>query len=1054
MVIYLKNITFFIFVILCLSPSNSYPQKKLLDDFNEIKGWTIFKSDGVDAAISPAEGYSGKAVKFSYDFTKGSGYGGIQKFFPINLPDNFQFTFRIKAESPNNNFEIKFLDESGENVWWVNNRNFEFPQEWKTITIKKRHISFAWGPAEDKDLKKINRIEFTIASFSGGKGSIIIDDLYFEELPPISKVIKPPVITGIDSKKIIKSITDNDPATLWDSRSNGESGILIDMQDYREIGGLVINWDKNNIPAGYDILISKDNSGWEKIYSASEIKEDKSFIRLPGTEARYIKIIMPEGQKPSAGITELSVVDPEYSENLNRFFINIAKNYQRGYFPRYFYEEASYWTITGVNSDVKEALISEDGTIEVDKGAFSIEPMLYSDNRLITWNDAITSQSLLNDYLPIPGVEWKVNDLQLKTETFTHGEANRNSTLYITYKIKNIGSSDKNGKLFLLIRPFQVNPYYQELNLTGGVSGISSINITDSLIQVDNNKFIYPLSSFNDAGTMKFEEGNIVSFLAEGIVPAEKTLTDKSKLGSGVMSFDFYLREGEEKVISVAVPFYGRTGMSISELSVDDLKIEVKDYWEKKVSLVKFKLPQKAQSIINTFKSNLAYILINRDNAGIQPGSRSYERSWIRDGSLTSSALLKSGMKDEVREFINWYSEYQYDNGKIPCVVDSRGPDPVPENDSHGEYLFLLKQYYNFTKDTSTLRIHNPRIIKTVEYINSLIDQRSTEHFKNGNDSVRAYYGIMPESISHEGYSAKPVHSYWDNFFTIRGLKDAADIQRILDEDKLYKSFSDFRDEFSKNLYTSIDLAMKTRDIDYIPGCVELGDFDPTSTTIALYPCNEYPNLPQPELSNTFIKYYDFFTQRRDGQKEWINYTPYEVRTIGSFIFLDKPEIAHELISFFMNHRRPAGWNHWAEVVWNEERKPAFIGDMPHTWVGSDFINAVRALFVYENDYDSSIVIGAGLHQDWIDSPDGMAIENLPTYYGELSYAVKKDQKDYIFNITGNLDLPSGNIIIRNFNSSKLPVQVLLNGREITNYSGNIIKVDQFPAELIIRYQE
>ena len=36
------------------------------------------------------------------------------------------------------------------------------------------------------------------------------------------------------------------------------------------------------------------------------------------------------------------------------------------------------------------------------------------------------------------------------------------------------------------------------------------------------------------------------------------------------------------------------------------------------------------------------------------------------------------------------------------------------------------------------------------------------------------FYGMVPESISHEGYSAKPMHSYWDTFFILRGLKDAA----------------------------------------------------------------------------------------------------------------------------------------------------------------------------------------------------------------------------------------------------------------------------------------
>ena len=30
-------------------------------------------------------------------------------------------------------------------------------------------------------------------------------------------------------------------------------------------------------------------------------------------------------------------------------------------------------------------------------------------------------------------------------------------------------------------------------------------------------------------------------------------------------------------------------------------------------------------------------------------------------------------------------------------------------------------------------------------------------------------YGLMPASISHEGYSAKPMHSYWDDFWALKG---------------------------------------------------------------------------------------------------------------------------------------------------------------------------------------------------------------------------------------------------------------------------------------------
>jgi hypothetical protein len=211
-------------------------------------------------------------------------------------------------------------------------------------------------------------------------------------------------------------------------------------------------------------------------------------------------------------------------------------------------------------------------------------------------------------------------------------------------------------------------------------------------------------------------------------------------------------------------------------------------------------------------------------------------------------------------------------------------------------------------------------------------------------------------------------------------------------------------------------------------------------------------NLPKPQVYNTLDKYYEFFENRRDGKIDWVNYTPYENRLIGSFIYLDEPERAHELIKFFLNDQRPQGWNHWAEVVWKDYRTPKYIGDMPHTWCGSDFINAVRSMFVYENEYDSSIVLAAALYKDWIDSPDGMSVENLPTYYGELSYSIRKETDEYHFSIYGDVNLPKGGIKIKNFNGSKLPQSVIINGRPSTGFTNNEIDINEFPAKIIITY--
>lgn len=1040
----------------------SFAQKKIIDNFEKLEQWKIYKSDGVEAEIKQVLGRTGNAIRFEYDFTKGAGFGGIQKMLELELPENFQFTFYLRANSPNNNLEIKFLDEKGENVWWVNNRNYSFPTEWTKFIVKKRHIEFAWGPTQDKSLKKIYRIEFTVAAFTGGKGWIDFDDLYYEQLPTDNQIKTIPLITTssqLSNEFSSSNIYDNNLNSKWLSVESDQEKLLIDFQGFREIGGFLIDWDKENFPIEFDIFISDGDEKWNKIYSVKNNSGQRSYIRLLNTEGKYILILLKKSSGKYFGIKELKILEPTYTENINQFFINLAKDFPKGFFPRYFYEEKSYWNIIGVKSDFKEALINEEGMIEVDKQRFSIEPMLMVDKQLITWNDVELNQSLENNYLPMPIVNWKSDKINLQIKSFASGNANESSVLFCIYTISNPKKVSTKGKLLLLIRPFQVNPYYQWLNITGGVSKISSIEISNHIVKIDSDKYIYPLTKFNNAGALKFESGNIVSLISDGQIPKEDKIVDNLNLASGVLSYEFNLKSSESKQIAIAIPFYETkidlkfTDDESTNLQLLDSEFKnVKSQWEKTLSHIKFNLPSSADKIINTFKSNLAYILINRDGAGIQPGSRSYERSWIRDGSLTSSALLKSGIREEVRDFINWYSKYQYENGKVPCVVDNRGADPVPEHDSHGQYIFLLKQYFNYTRDTSILREHNHQIIKAVNYLESLIEQRSTEHFKNGNDSIRAYYGILPESISHEGYSAKPMHSYWDNFFALRGLKDATDIQLILSNESEYQRIKSIRDKFRNDLYNSLSLAIKTRKIDYIPGCVELGDFDATSTTIALYPVNEKINLPQPYLKNTFDKYYDFFKKRRDGKIEWINYTPYENRIIGSFIMLDKPNRAHELIKFFLNDQRPNNWNHWAEVVWKDKRYPGFIGDMPHTWVGSDFINAIRTMFVYENEYDSSLVIGSALYDEWIKSKKGISVENLPTFYGEISYSIKKYKNKFDISIFGDLNIPAGKIILKNFNSSKLPTKVLINGKESKRFTKDSIIIDEFPAKIEVFY--
>lgn len=1037
-------------------------QVTTLDDFNTVDGWKYIKSEGGDVKmnISTDQGRTGTAIRLDYDFTKGTGYSGFQKFFPLNLPDNYEISFWMKANSPSNNFEFKVADASGDNVWFVNHRNFAFPTEWKKIKIKKRNLEFAWGPNPSPKPPRIDRIEFTIASMVGGKGTIWVDDLKFEQLPPETANYPQPVVVFQPKTKTSADVLfDAKPETFWMSKNGKKQSILIDLKQKREIGGLNIQWLRNQYASDFSIHLSDDGKTWETVFANAKNANQANIIRFDDAEPRYIRLDLNQSTGKNFGISELKFIDAKDMDGRNKFMIYNALNAEKGDYPSYFLKQASFFTVTGVNNDTQEGLLSENGMVEAEKGAFSLEPMIMQNGKLYNWSNVEVSQTMGNSTKPqdfqfLPGVKWKLDNLNFATQVTSAGEANKSSNLYIKYSFTNTTSQTQNFDFLVLLRPYQVNPYYQFLNLEGGAGKIKTIQGVDNKSVEVDGKTIYSTLPYQDLSTYSINDGNVVALLKDNKFNLQTSVTDASSFATGVVRYAMSLQPNETKVMYVKSPYYN-TKSNSSEVTnnlVEKEFDEAVNYWAKRVDHVKFNLPASADKLIDTYKSQLVYILTNRDKAGFQPGSRSYERSWIRDGALTSSALLKNGIVPEVKDYLNWYSNYLYENGKVPCVVDKRGPDPVPENDSEGQFIYAIREYYNFTKDLDFLKGQNKNILSVTNYIKQMVDERSTDHYKNGNDSVRAQYGLVPESISHEGYSAKPMHSYWDDFFTIKGLKDATDIQHILGNTTDEKRIADVRDTFTKNLYNSINLAMKNKGINYIPGCAELGDFDATSTTVSLTPCNELLNLPKPQIYNTFDKYYDYFTKRKNNTINWINYTPYENRVIGSFIMLNEPERAHELIAYFLHDQRPQAWNHWAEVVWKDYRNAGYVGDMPHTWVGSDFVNAIRTMFVYENEYDNALVLASALYQDWIDAPEGMSISNLPTYYGEVSYSIKKEANTYKFNIVGDLKLPSNGIKIQNFNGSKMPKKVTVNGKEIKTFTDKYIQIMQSPAEVVIEY--
>src|SRR5918996_2952060 len=92
------------------------------------------------------------------------------------------------------------------------------------------------------------------------------------------------------------------------------------------------------------------------------------------------------------------------------------------------------------------------------------------------------------------------------------------------------------------------------------------------------------------------------------------------------------------------------------------------------------------------------------------------------------------------------------------------------------------------------------------------------------------------------------------------------------------------RDEFRADVAASLRHAIAAHGIPYLPGAAELGDFDPTSSTIAIAPAGELHRLPSALVVSTFERYWREFVDRRGGRQAWGGHTPYELWAVRTFL--------------------------------------------------------------------------------------------------------------------------------------------------------------------------
>ncbi|MGJ0452819.1 MAG: discoidin domain-containing protein [Methylocystis sp.] len=747
----------------------------------------------------------------------------------------------------------------------------------------------------------------------------------------------------------------------------GES-ITVDLGYVRSVAGTLVEWGET-YGTDFSAYLSDDGQEFRELGRISTGEGQSDSFWWPYSASRYIRLTVHAASAPDGAVVnelKLRILD---RDRMPIGQLERAARAGRGdLYPQSLLGRQVYWTVLGEFEYTEEALFDEYGNLEPRRGSAQIMPLLRVGAKLI---GAPASEqircSLESGTLPIPSVVWSAQDMEVRATALAHaGQA------LVEYRIVNHGGAHRDGALVLAVRPVQINPYWQH----GGHTLIDAICVERREVRI-NDRVHAAFSRDPDVITVAdFDNGDVVRHIENGARATDRSLRSESGLLSAALEFAFSLAPDASDAILVAAPLQDGVAPDAS-VAFSAIRKSVADGWRRRIGPRRIVVGDK--EITETVEAQTTLILVNATRFAFKPGPRNYDRVWIRDGSAQALALLWAGLIDEAKAFVLWYSKRICANGLVPPILDedgalNHGYGSGIEFDAQGEFVGIAAEAYRISKDRAFLAAIIEPVVRATFFIEELCARTNALH---GPES--RFHGLLPRSISHEGYG-EPTYSYWDDFFALSAWRNCEYLANEAGERKTAARAKARGQEFAANLACSLRMTAAFLGKGLIAGSADRGDIDPTSTSIAFEPCRVEDVLPHELLRAT----YDLSAARIKSISAPDfegGFVPYAIRNLNAFVSLGRFEDAFRLLALVLDCRRPRNWRHWAEVVWSPPRSPQYIGDMPHTWVGAEFVAAVRRMLVRENG--ATLELFRAVPDHWWEG-EGIRLEKLPTTFGFL----------------------------------------------------------------------
>jgi hypothetical protein len=533
------------------------------------------------------------------------------------------------------------------------------------------------------------------------------------------------------------------------------------------VSGLEVFWNSARRGAR---LEGRDPEGeWHLLGEDASPLGDTSYLAAGSARAlSELRLTVDASGRETPAIRRLRLLSRTQAMTaLKRYEIVVGREHS-ALFPSSLHEQQVYWAAVSVPAGERKSLFDEYGDLEAFQDAPLVQP-LWRDvsGRTVAAFNANRSHSLRGGWIPMPTVAWSPQPgLQLRSEAIAVTTAAGPATL-VRYRVENSGPLTVDGHLALLVRPMQVNPPWQH----GGISEIRTVGFEgtreNTQLVVNGRTLLTSLTAPSAQGVAPFGstgQTEITRYVTEGGVPAASFTKDPLGLGAAAMLYAVHLEPREHADVVIlfplgefpAKPAKGTRRQQRLEQQVpanpspadfDRLANLAEQQWQARLGRVGIELPD--ETVVQTLRAQVAYMLVNAKGPVILAGPRNYNRSFIRDGSATAAILLRMGIAGPAREYLRWYADHGVRrSGMISPILNDDGSvnggvGSELEYDSQGEFVMLVAEVARLNGGAATVREYLPSVRGALKFLQTLRERTLVPGYQEASQMPQRLRGIL-----------------------------------------------------------------------------------------------------------------------------------------------------------------------------------------------------------------------------------------------------------------------------------------------------------------------